>query len=251
MVESSVYRNGQCHPERYRSTQRYNTVRPSLPILKKCRWFGYTLESFVLIFKKKKTVIKGSGFAWREARTVQGNPNPVFGIMEFFMAVFGILGFGIGNPKRRIQNPGLSCIPLKGATEKAMLSPQISRNWNSLMTLYLYLVSVISNDSGFRGDVNKQGHLTTVFSQMSVRRTKNCLEISIAWWRLNISRWPFHSLIHGTFFEACLINNNFLHFTEQVKLFFLEKGKLYFRIRKCNIERNQKNSYFRKTLNCF
>ena len=124
MVESSVYRNGQCHPERYRSTQRYNTVRPSLPILKKCRWFGYTLELFVLIFKKKKTVIKGSGFSWREARTVQGNPNPVFGIMEFFMAVFGILGFGIGNPKRRIQNPGLSCIPLKGATEKAMLSPQ-------------------------------------------------------------------------------------------------------------------------------
>ena len=114
-------------------------------------------------------------------------------------------GLWNSNPRHRIQNPGLSCIPLNGATEKAMLSPQISRNWNSLMTLYLCLGSVNSNEGGFREDVNKQGHPTTVFSQISVRRTKNCLEFSIAWWRLNISWWPLHSLIHGTFFEAYLI----------------------------------------------
>ena len=131
---------------------------------------------------------------------------PKSGILEFLMEEFGIMGFGIRNPKRRIQNPGLCCIPLNEATEKAMISPQISWNWNSLMTLYLCLGSVISNEGGFRGDVNKQAHPTTVFSQISVRRTKNCLELSIAWWRLNISRWPFHSLIHGTFFEAYLIN---------------------------------------------
>ena len=40
------------------------------------------------------------------------------------------------------------------------------------MTLYLYLGSVTSNEGGFRGDVNKRGHLTTVFSQISVRKTK-------------------------------------------------------------------------------
>ena len=37
------------------------------------------------------------------------------------------------------------------------------------------------------------GHLTTVFCKVSVRRSKNCLEFSIAWGRLKISRWPFHS----------------------------------------------------------
>ena len=111
---------------------------------------------------------------------MQGNPNPESGILEFLMEEFGILGFGIRNPRRRIQNPGLSWIPLNGATEKATLSSQISRNWNSLMTLHLCLGSVNSNEGGFRRDVNKQGHPTTVFSQISVRRTKNCLEFSIA-----------------------------------------------------------------------
>ena len=33
-----------------------------------------------------------------------------------------------------------------------------------------------------------QGHPTTVFSEISVRRSKNCLEFSIAWGRLKISR---------------------------------------------------------------
>ena len=33
-----------------------------------------------------------------------------------------------------------------------------------------------------------QGHATTVFSEISVQRSKNCLEISIAWGRLKICR---------------------------------------------------------------
>ena len=99
-----------------------------------------------------------------KARVMQGNPNPESGIVEFLMEGFGILGFRMRNPRHRIQNPGLSCIPLNEATEKAMLSPQITRNWNSLMTLYLYLGSRISSEGGFRGDVDKQGHPTIVFS---------------------------------------------------------------------------------------
>ena len=147
-----------------------------------------------------------------KACVMPGNPNLESVILEFLMEELGILGSRMRNPRHRIQNPGLSCIPLNGATKKAMLSPQISRNWYSLMTFYLYLGSVISNEGGFRGDVNKRGHPTTVFSQISVRRTKNCPEFSIAWWRLNIFRWLFHSLIHGKFFEAYVIN--FLRFSK-------------------------------------
>ena len=49
-----------------------------------------------------------------------------------------------------------------------------------------------------------QGHPTTVFSEISVRRSKNCLEFSIAWGRLKISRWLFHSC---TIFEAYLMKS--------------------------------------------
>ena len=49
-----------------------------------------------------------------------------------------------------------------------------------------------------------QGHPTTVFCKISVRRSKNCLEFSIAWGRLKISRWPFHSC---TIFVIYLINS--------------------------------------------
>ena len=45
-----------------------------------------------------------------------------------------------------------------------------------------------------------QGHPTTVFCKMSVRRSKFCLEFSFT--GLKISRWPFHSC---TTFEAHLI----------------------------------------------
>ena len=42
-----------------------------------------------------------------------------------------------------------------------------------------------------------QGHPTTVFCKISVRRCKFCLEFSFTWQK--ISRWPFHSC---TIFEA-------------------------------------------------
>ena len=48
-----------------------------------------------------------------------------------------------------------------------------------------------------------QGHPTTVFCKISVRRSKYCLEFSITWGQLKISRWPFHSC---TNVEAHLIN---------------------------------------------
>ena len=38
-----------------------------------------------------------------------------------------------------------------------------------------------------------QGHPTTVFCKISVRRGKCCLEFSIAWERFKFSRWLFHS----------------------------------------------------------
>ena len=65
--------------------------------------------------------------------------------------------------------------------------------------------SFIKFDVGFWNSelVFIKGHPTTVFSQISVRRGKNCLEFSIAWERLKISGWPFHSC---TIFEAQLSN---------------------------------------------
>ena len=45
--------------------------------------------------------------------------------------------------------------------------------------------------------------------KISVRRSKHCLEFSIAWGPLQISRWPFHSC---AIFESYLINS--LRFSE-------------------------------------
>ena len=49
-----------------------------------------------------------------------------------------------------------------------------------------------------------QGHPITVFCEISGRSSKNCLEFSIAWGRLKLSRWTFHSC---AIFEAYLINS--------------------------------------------
>ena len=54
-----------------------------------------------------------------------------------------------------------------------------------------------------------QGHPTTVFCKISVRRSKYCLEFSITWGRIKISRLPFHSC---TIFKAYLTNS--LRFSE-------------------------------------
>ena len=49
------------------------------------------------------------------------------------------LTIGIGDPRRGIQNPGLSWIPLHGGQGNA-LSLDIQRNWNSLMTfIFLFI----------------------------------------------------------------------------------------------------------------
>ena len=73
---------------------------------------------------------------------------------------------------------------------------------------------------------NNQGHPTTGFCKISVRRSKCCLEFSIAWGRFKIYRWLFHSC---TIFEAYLFPTiNSLHFTAQVRLFFVQKRNLKF-----------------------
>ena len=68
----------------------------------------------------------------------------------------------------------------------------------------------------------------TVFCKISVRRGRCCLEFSVSWGRLKISRWRS---IRRTIFEAYLINFLqfskvlFFHLTPQVRLFFAEKKK--------------------------
>ena len=55
----------------------------------------------------------------------------------------------------------------------------------------------------------EQGHPTTVFCKISVRKSKYYLEFPITWGWLEISRWLFHSC---TIFKAYLINS--LRFSE-------------------------------------
>ena len=47
-----------------------------------------------------------------------GNPNLESVILEFLMEELGILGFRMRNPRHRIRNPGLSCIPLNGPGDR-------------------------------------------------------------------------------------------------------------------------------------
>ena len=58
-----------------------------------------------------------------------------------------------------------------------------------------------------------QGHPTSIFCKVSVRKSKYCLEFTtLTWGRLKIPRWPFYSLIYEQFFDANLINS--LRFSE-------------------------------------
>ena len=66
------------------------------------------------------------------------------------MEEFGILGFGIGNPRRVIQNQGLFCIPLYGAI-RLCSNPSCSAKLHD----FIYLGSVISNENGYGGHINK------------------------------------------------------------------------------------------------
>ena len=72
--------------------------------------------------------------------------------------------------------------------------------WYNALEAYLFDTTLWSSHSHLiSGAQISQGHPTTVFCKKSVRRSKNCLEFSIAWGRLKISRWLFHSC---TIFEA-------------------------------------------------
>ena len=51
--------------------------------------------------------------------------------------------------------------------------------------------------------LRNQEHPTTLFCKISVRRSKKCLEFSIPWGGLIISRWPLHS---STISKAYLIS---------------------------------------------
>ena len=81
-----------------------------------------------------------------------------------------------------------------------------------------------------------QGHPTTVFCKISVWRSKYFLEFTIIWERLKVSRWAFHL---GTIFRSLseTFPTNFwslifLQFTPYVRLIFLGKRSLKFRIQK-------------------
>ena len=78
-----------------------------------------------------------------KARAMQGNPNPQS----------RMLGFGIRNPRRRLQYPGLSWIPLHGATRRCS-HPRCSAK-PEFIAGFIYLGSVISNEDGSQGDINK------------------------------------------------------------------------------------------------
>ena len=77
------------------------------------------------------------------------------GILEILMEEVGILGFGILNPRRIIQNLGLSCIPLH-LGNKVMCSPHMPgrRNWNSLMTLFIWAALLVMKIA-LGEDINK------------------------------------------------------------------------------------------------
>ena len=72
---------------------------------------------------------------------------------------------------------------------------------------------VVQLELSVQATVNQE-HPTTVFCKISVRRRKYCLEFSIAWGRLKIVRWPFHSC---TSFEAYLTNSRI--FNSKVEFF--------------------------------
>ena len=62
------------------------------------------------------------------------------------------LTIGIGDPRREIQNPGLSWIPLQGATRRCSHSrypAKLEFIDDFYFFFFIYLGSVISNEDGF------------------------------------------------------------------------------------------------------
>ena len=108
-------------------------------------------------------------------------------------------------------------------------------------TKYVKGVPFFNRRIPFLSKVVYQGHATTVFCKIS-------------WERLRISRWPFHSC---TIFEDYLIKSLpylliliFRISLPRLSYFSQKKETWNFRTWKCNGKRNQKDSHFRRTLNC-
>ena len=82
------------------------------------------------------------------------------------------------------------------------------KSWSGLSQRKVPYVSVVYDVlcSSWRQDIRGTKRL---FSILSVWRSKYCLEFSITWGTLKISRWSFHSC---AIFEAYLINS--LRFSE-------------------------------------
>ena len=68
--------------------------------------------------------------------------------------------------------------------------------------------------------------------KISVRGSRCCLEFTIAWGRLKISRWLTSIHVHFSkliyLFPYDFLKFNSLHFIAQVRLFFVQKGNLKF-----------------------
>ena len=101
---------------------------------------------------------------------------------------------------------------------------------------------------------NTVGHPTTVFRKISVRRSKYCLEFSITWGWLVISRWPFHWFMYNFpslpyKFPKIFWSLIFTFYFPSYVIFRRKKATQNFRIQKCDGKRNQKMSHFRNTSN--
>ena len=101
----------------------------------------------------------------------------------------------------------------------------------------------------------KQGHPTTVFCKMSVRRGKYSQEFFSTWGRLKIFRWPFHSCIIFEAYICGIFPTIFWGLILRISppklgYFSYKKGNLKFSDSKMWWREESKNSHFRNTLNC-
>ena len=77
------------------------------------------------------------------------------GILEILMEEFGILGFGISNPRGGIQNRRSDCFVFPYMRRQGdALTPDARRNWNSLMTLFIW-AALLAMKMALGGDINK------------------------------------------------------------------------------------------------
>ena len=74
--------------------------------------------------------------------------------MEILIEEFGILGFGIRNPRHEIQNPGLPGFPYMGREGDA-LTPDATKLEFINDFIYLGLAAPVEMKMALRADVNK------------------------------------------------------------------------------------------------